>query len=68
MGAVLSLYVASRPIAREAAGLLLYAPALMLPNRNVWLPRLLGLFVPYIKPKLDRLPTLADENWQGYDD
>ena len=63
MGAVLALYVASEH--PEAAGLMLYAPALLVPPTRMWLVRLLAPFVPYVKKPI-RPSTAADDRWQGY--
>jgi carboxylesterase len=64
MGGVLSLQLAaSHP---EAAGLLLYAPALRIPS--VWTPRLAPLIARFrpLLPKGESAPSAADDRWQGY--
>lgn len=63
MGALLTLYAASEH--PEARGLLLYAPALLVPPLPMLLARLLSLFVPYIQKPVGR-PSAADARWQGY--
>jgi carboxylesterase len=65
MGAVLTLYAASQPFASQAAGLLLYAPALLVPGSRMWLARLLAPFVAAVN-KGEGAPSAADARWQGY--
>jgi len=63
MGAVLALYAASEH--PEAAGILLYAPALLLPASRMWPIRLLAPFVPYVNKPVNP-PRASDARWQGY--
>ena len=57
MGAVLALCAASEH--PEAVGLLLYAPALLVPASRMWLVRFLAPFVPYVKKPVNP-PRAAD--------
>ena len=64
MGGLLALYLAS--CLPEAAGVMLYAPALKLRSRLTrWLAPWVGPLVPAFA-KAEGDPTPADEHWQGY--
>lgn len=66
MGGMLALHVASRH--REAAGVMLYAPALQTfaRLRDVALVAALSPFVAHM-PKTRKPRTVVDDLWQGYD-
>lgn len=64
MGGVLSLFTAS--IHPEAAGVLLYAPAMQIyAPSSLMLARLLSPFQAYVKKPV-RAPTAVDPRWKGY--
>jgi carboxylesterase len=65
MGALLSLYLASEH--PEAAGLVLYSPALRVANHasTMRLAYLLHRFIPHVKKPI-REPSEADARWKGY--
>ncbi len=63
MGAVLALYLASEH--PEVAGVLTYAPALLLPPLPIALAHIVSPFLPYIKKSKGRA-TAADARWKGY--
>jgi len=65
MGALLALYAGSESFAREAAGLITYAPALLVRGSRIWLARLLAPFVPYVNKPVGK-PSASDDRWQGY--
>ncbi len=64
MGGLLALHLAADHL--EAAGVMVYAPALQVPSWwRPWLTELLAFFVPTL-PKGRAGHTVADERWQGY--
>ena len=63
MGAILALYCASEH--PEAAGIVCYAPALLMPASRAIQVRLLAPFVPYAKKPV-RAPNVTDPRWKGY--
>jgi carboxylesterase len=65
MGGLLSLYLASEH--PEIAGVVVYSPALFIPNHTATMrrARLLHYFVPHIA-KAVREPSAADARWKGY--
>ena len=65
MGGLLSLYLASEH--PEIAGVVVYSPALVIPNHSATMrrARLLHRFVPLIA-KAVREPSAADARWKGY--
>lgn len=60
MGALLALHIAGKY--REAAGVLAYAPALLLYRYIAFLSYLLSPFLPYVKKHVEGI----HHNWQGY--
>lgn len=64
MGSLLALYLASEE--PEIAGVMAYAPALLLKSREVrFLAPLLAPFVPTL-PRREGTPTASDALWKGY--
>ncbi|MGB8644372.1 MAG: alpha/beta fold hydrolase [Anaerolineae bacterium] len=63
MGAILSLYLASEH--PELAGILTYAPALLVPPLPVMLAHLLAPFISHIQKGKGK-PTAVDDRWKGY--
>jgi carboxylesterase len=65
MGALLTLYLASQPFARDAVALLTFAPALLVPPGKMLLARLLAPCV-FSFDKQPGPPSASDDRWQGY--
>ena len=65
MGGLLALYAASEH--PELAGVLAYAPALIVPPGRILLARLLAPFVPMTYKQRNSADAVADERWKGYE-
>jgi len=65
MGALLALYMASEYA--DVTGILVFAPALVLKNKNAMrLARLLSPFIPYVNKPVKPKPDATDARWKGY--
>ncbi len=67
LGALLTLYTASEPVAQDAAGIMTFAPALLVPGGRLVIARLLAPFVAYLPKPRNPTDAFVDSRWQGYD-